>query len=84
MGRTYCGLVDARISASEKDLPVHIMILWLSRVSWQLFKNLVWLTFCIYATLYHRSQKYGAEYEDSPHAEMKDGSMKALLYIGTQ
>jgi hypothetical protein len=33
--------------------------------------------------LYHRSQKYGAEYEDSPHAEMKDGSMKALLYIGT-
>ena len=22
----YCGLVDARISASEKDLPVHTMI----------------------------------------------------------
>ena len=25
---SYCGLVDARISASENDLPVHLMHMW--------------------------------------------------------
>ena len=27
---SYCGLVDARISASEKDLPVHLVVMFLS------------------------------------------------------
>ena len=28
---SYCGLVDARISASEKDLPVHISLIFVHR-----------------------------------------------------
>ena len=26
---SYCGLIDAKIRASDKDLPVHMMVLWI-------------------------------------------------------
>ena len=38
--RRTCGLVDARISASETDLPVHLSFLWNLFAAWQnLTKN---------------------------------------------
>ena len=36
---SYCGLVDERISTSEKDLPVQIKLaVWMSLFDWSLFQ----------------------------------------------
>ena len=39
---SYCGLVDPRISASDKDLPVLVIVVWvLKRIFWQFYNRVV-------------------------------------------